>query len=152
MGGSRLSMLFFSQVCLLAAVAGVLAFRYPGPGCLLLALVWLLDLPRSARPGRAFFLVLAFAVAALYAGARTPAPPPVPSWLAKASAPVEFRDGKERTPGAVRVRGRVVGSVPLPGDRLRVVLADVAPVESLARQAGPDASVTGLRTSAPARV
>ena len=62
---SRLSMLFFPQVCLLAAVGGVLAVRYPGPGLLLLGLVWLLDMPRSKTPARTLVLALSFAGAAV---------------------------------------------------------------------------------------
>ncbi len=137
---SRLSVLFFSQVCLLAAVAGVLAFRYPGPGFLLLGLVWLLDLPRSGTPGRVFFLALAFAGAALYTDARFPVPPPVPAWLEKASAPTEIRDGKEQPPEAVRVRGRVVSGTPLPGNRLRLVLEHVSPADGPAAVAEADVS------------
>lgn len=137
---SRLSMLFFSQVCLLAAVAGVLTFRHPGPGFLLLALVWLLDLPRSGKPGRAFLIALAFAGAFGYAHAREPLPPPVPGWLAEASAPSRLIDGREKPPPAERVRGRVVEVIPRSGDRLRVILENVAPVDEEAGEAGRDPS------------
>ena len=137
---SRLSMLFFSQVCLLAAVAGVLAFRHPGPGFLLLSLVWLLDLPRSGKPGRVFLIVLAFAGAFGYAYAREPLPPPVPGWLAEASAPSRLIDGREKPPPAGRVRGRVVEVTPRSGDRLRIILENVAPADEAAGETGRDPS------------
>lgn len=124
---SRLGMLFFSQVCLLAAVAGVLAFRHPSPGLVLLGLVWLLDLPRSGTPGRVFLLALAFVGAFAYAGLRTPDAPPVPAWLAENAAPTQMRDGKERPPEALRVRARVINGAPLPGNRLRLVLEQAVP-------------------------
>ena len=133
-------MLFFSQVCLLAAVAGVLAFRHPGPGLVLLGLVWLLDLPRSGSPGRVFLLALAFAGAFAYAGLRTPDAPSVPLWLAESAAPTQLRDGKERPPEALRVRARVLSATPLPGNRLRLILEQAAPAaDPAATNPPPDA-------------
>ena len=137
---SRLSMLFFSQVCLLAAVAGVLAFRYPGPGFLLLAFVWLLDLPRSGTPGRVFLIALAFVGAVGYAYVCEPLPPPVPGWLAEASAPSRLIDGKEKPPPAERIRARVVEVAPRSGDRLRIILEHVTPIDGEAGETGRDPS------------
>ena len=125
---SRLAMLFFSQVCLLAAVAGVSASRHPVPGCVFLGLVWLLDLPRSWQPVRMLVLALAFIGAMAYAGFRGPSPPPVPAWLAEASAPAQMRDGREKPPPPLRVRGKVLDCTPLSGGRLRILLGEAVPV------------------------
>jgi competence protein ComEC len=124
---SRLSRLFFFQVCLLAAAAGVLAWRHPGPGCVFLGLLWLLDLPRSARAGRVAALVLAFAAGVGYTAFREPSPPPEPEWLAKITASAR--------PPAVRIRGLVCAVTPLAGDRLRLILEDVVPAGAFP---GPD--------------
>ncbi|MDR2489236.1 MAG: ComEC/Rec2 family competence protein [Desulfovibrio sp.] len=120
-------MLYFRHLCVLAAVAGVLAFRHPGPGFVFLGLIWLLDLPRSGMPGRTALLVSAFAGAVSYAALREPSPPDVPAWLAKASAPAQLRDGEKQPPATVRIRGLVCSSTPLSGNRLRLVLEKIVP-------------------------
>lgn len=140
-------MLFFSQVCLLAAVAGILAFRHPGPGLTLLALVWLLDLPRAKRPGRILLLILAFAGAFAYAGLRTPQAPPIPAWLAENAAPTQIRNGKEQAPKPLRVRARVVSATPLYGNRLRLILEQTAPAGD---PSGEAESIVAASPGAPA--
>lgn len=124
-------MLFFPQVCLLAAVGGVLAVRYPGPGLMLLGLVWLLDMPRSKTPARTLLLALSFAGAAVYAGVSVPSPPPVPGWLEDVSTVKQAPDGKRLSPRAVRIRARVLDSTPLSDNRLRLILEQALPAEPL---------------------
>lgn len=119
---SRLGQLLFPQVCLLAAVAGVVCLRHPEAGLLGLALLWLLDLPRSAAPGRLLLLALSFAAALGYAAWRTPLPPPVPDWLAEASAPARAVPDDGKPPLPVRIQGRVLSSILLSGGRQRVIL------------------------------
>lgn len=124
---SLLRLLLFPEVCLLAGVAGVLAMRHPWPGLVLLAVLWWLDRPRSASPGRALCLALAFVLALLYAHWRVPAAPHVPDWLAAASAIRENNRGERVAPKPLRIRVRVDSAVPLPSGRVRLLLADARP-------------------------
>ncbi|MDL2279726.1 ComEC/Rec2 family competence protein, partial [Desulfovibrio sp. OttesenSCG-928-G11] len=127
---SRLGLLLFSEVCLLAGISGIMAMRYPAPGLFCLALIWLLDLPRSKNAARSLALLLLFCLGAGYAAWREPAPPPVPYWLSAASLPAPGPDGEILPPGALRIAARVERSEYLPGNRLRVVLSDLRPAAS----------------------
>ena len=94
---SWLGRLLFLEVCLLAAIAGILAWRWTGPGLLLFSLILLLDLPRArsfvpAR-GYVFPLLIASAIGFVYTGLREPfasalppAPPPVTPAFQEAGA------------------------------------------------------------------
>ncbi|MCL1939429.1 MAG: DNA internalization-related competence protein ComEC/Rec2 [Desulfovibrionaceae bacterium] len=127
---SLLRILLFPEVCLLAGIAGILAQRFPGPGLVLLALVWLLDLPRTASWTRTFFYLSVFCFAFGYAAWRTPAPEPVPDWLRVASAVVDARGKAARPSGALRIQARVLSCDLLQGERARVILTDVLPAVS----------------------
>ncbi len=125
---SRLALLLFPEVCLLGALAGILAERYPGPGLTLLALVWLLDLPRTRSLSRSLCFVLSFCCAFAYSTWSAPRPQPVPDWLCAA---VAVRGGAEEAASsqALRVHARVLRADLLQGNRARVILTDIAPVQ-----------------------
>lgn len=132
--------LLFSEVCLLAGMAGILAWRYPAPGIFCFCLLLWLDAPRKglfARAwGNALALLLCFLCFICYAALRETKPPPTPDWLARtvaASAPVSFEGEVGPNtwpvkPELLEVSARAADCTPLPGGRLRVVLTDVAPV------------------------
>lgn len=125
---SRLCFLLFSEVCLLAAVAGILFSRHTWPGLLLLGLTVLMDLPRSKNRERLACLALAFLVAFVYTGLRAPTAPPVPDWLREAAFVVPNAKGELLPPKALRVRGRVEQCTLLPGNRARTILTDLVPL------------------------
>ena len=127
---SLLRILLFPEVCLLAGIAGILAQRFPVPGLVLLALVWLLDLPRTASWPRTFLYLSAFCLAFGYAAWRTPAPEPVPDWLRAATAVVDAEGKASRPSGALRIQARVLSCDLLQGERARVILTDVLPLVS----------------------
>ncbi|MDR1359607.1 MAG: ComEC/Rec2 family competence protein [Deltaproteobacteria bacterium] len=120
-------LLLFRQVCLLAWLAGILAERETAPGLLLLVLLLLCDLPRSAKAGKILLLALCFAAGLLYAQARTVTPPPMPSWLREAASLLTLADGREERPPAIRLTASVRAVEPLPDNRLRIFLEDLLP-------------------------
>lgn len=124
---SLLGVLLFSEVCLLAGVGGILAFRHPWPGLFLLCAVIALDLPRSARPARLVCLLCVFTAAFLYTDFREPAPPRPPNWLERAASLVEDGKGELRPAGPVEVRAKVAEAQPLPGGRARLLLEEMRP-------------------------
>lgn len=126
---SRLSLLLFAEVCLLAAVAGILAWRYPWPGLTLCILVFWLDRPRTARRAHALCLIAVFALAFCYAGLREPVPPPVPPWLEKAAFTGHNDSVSLKPPGPFAVTAQVAEATPLPGNRMRVILTGLRPAE-----------------------
>ncbi|MDR2604079.1 MAG: ComEC/Rec2 family competence protein [Desulfovibrio sp.] len=128
---SRLQFLLFSEVCLVCWLAGISAFREPAFGLLALVTVILLDLPRSRNAPRLCCLGAAFVAAFAWTGLRAPTAPEFPQWAAQASALREDARGELRPPHPVRIRAVVDSSVPLPGDRVRVVLSRLAPASSL---------------------
>ena len=131
-----LRILLFPQVCLLAGVAGILAQRFPGPGLALLALVWLLDLPRTASWARSFLYLSAFCVAFGYAAWRAPLPEPVPDWLYAAVAVVNEEGRSVRPAAALHIQARVLRCDLPQGDRARVILTDARPARGTA--GGPE--------------
>lgn len=124
-----LGKLLLAEVCLLSFVAGILAWRWTGPGLLMLFLVILLDLPRarslSLRPfAYGLLLVLVFGAGYSYTGLREPTPPSVPGWLAQATAKEDGSGGQKRAP-YLQVLAKVESCAPLPGGRLRMILGDI---------------------------
>lgn len=119
---SLLSPLLFVQVSLLACTAGILSTRYPLPGLALLALIWLADLKRSASLRHSLWLAAFFCLAFAWACLRTPAIPPLPTWLENASIQQQ-EPGKElRPPAPLRLSGTVMRCDLLPDGRARVLL------------------------------
>ncbi len=134
---SCLGRLLFVEICLLAGIAGILAWRFPGPGLLLFALVFLLDAPRARLFSRplAYVVILPFCfLCALgYTALREPAAPPMPQWLQNASS--------ISTGGSVGpVLARVESCTPLPGKRLRLILSHIRP-EAAAHEGGAEAQI-----------
>lgn len=128
---SFLHLLLFPEVCLLAAVAGILAFRHPAQGAVLLVFVWLLDMPRgktlSLRFRNSLLLVSVFACAFAYTSLREPVEPELPAWLAPGVLPALKENGENLPPQPVVFRARVESRTPVPGGRVRILLADIAP-------------------------
>lgn len=130
---SFLNLLLFPEVCLLAAVAGILAFRHPAQGAVLLVLVWLLDMPRgrtlSLRFRNSFLLVAVFACAFAYTSLREPVEPELPAWLAPGVLLALGENGEYLPSEPVAFRARVESYTPVPGGRARILLTDIAPPE-----------------------
>lgn len=127
---------------MLAGLAGILSLRYPAQGALLLALIWLLDLPRSRPWPRLLCLLLVFSLCLAYAAVRENRAPPVPDWLGRASLP--FADqgeagGESLPPAPLRVSALVEGVEPLSGGRLRMLLTDLVPEHAVQNGSGPAA-------------
>ena len=127
---SRLGFLLYPEICLLGGISGILAMRHPVPGLTLLILVWLLDWPRTRSVCKAAACISAFVLFLVYAGWRSPEPPPVPDWLQAAAYPVRNAEGESRPAGAVRIRARVVSCTLLQGNRARVLLQEAEPAQT----------------------
>lgn len=129
---SWLKKLLCAEVCLLAFVSGILAWRWAGPGLLMFFLVAASDLPRagvfSLRPvAYCLLLVLFFGTGYCYTGLREPVSPPVPDWLIRASA-VSGNSGEGQKRAAyLPVLAKVESCTAMPGGRLRIVLGGITP-------------------------
>lgn len=122
--------LLFAELCLLAAMAGILAWRHPGPGLLLFALIVCLYKPPARLPTRFFCLAAAFAAACCYTSLREPTQPPVPPWLERAAFGGNATlSGSLKPPAPFAVRADVAGQTPLPGNRTRLILNNLRPAE-----------------------
>ncbi|MDR0339286.1 MAG: DNA internalization-related competence protein ComEC/Rec2 [Desulfovibrio sp.] len=131
---SRLGLLLFSEVCLLAAMAGILACRFFWPGLLTAAVILLLDMPRSCRPLRVLCLAASFFCAYGYTALRLPEPPPAPAWLERAAWPAENAQGEILPADPIRLRGSVARVDALPGDRIRIRLEQCLPAPANAEE------------------
>lgn len=129
-------LLLFRQICLLAAVAGILAWREAAPGILCLLLLWLLDLPRSGNIRAASLLVAAFVCGFSYAQFRERSIPPMPGWLTSSVQLIQDPDRGERRPPVIRLEAAVKEAVPLPDNRLRIILTDIGLVKGPESTAG----------------
>ena len=141
-------LLLFRQVCLLAAVAGILTWREPAQGALCLFLLWIGDLPRSRMLRTASFMAVAFVCGLFYAQFREIPTPAMPPWLDAAVNLVQDPEQGEKRPPAVRIQATVDEAVPQGDDRLRIILTDIrlAPAQlgtsAAASQNSPDQSLS----------
>ncbi len=121
--------LLFRQVCLLAFLFGVIAWRMPGPGLLALALLFLVDWPRGRVLVHFFFLLLCFAVGCVYCGARENTRPAQARWLTSFhNDENDWREHRRKRSKGIMVRATVDSVAPLPQNRMRVLLRNVHPV------------------------
>ncbi|SBW05602.1 ComEC/Rec2-related domain protein [uncultured delta proteobacterium] len=127
---SPYSPLLFRQVCLLAALAGMLACRFPGHGLLACALLALLTLSFADYRKIALFAAF-FCFGFVFAFARMPAfpaAPAVPEWVRTAVTP-EVPSGGGETDGpfetGLPLAGIVAENDALAGNRSRLLLENV---------------------------
>lgn len=152
--------LLFRQVCLLAAVAGMLCVRYPLHG----VVAWLalpgfshtLSAPEPAarlspRRGNTLALFLLCAVVGfVFAWVRTPKPLEtlvVPAWVQEAAAPDE-KDAPTTFSSGVPVSGTIRENTPQAGNRIRLLLSAVRPAHG-AGEALPGLLVLSWRNPPP---
>lgn len=105
-----------------------MTLRYPAPGLCMLALVWLLDLPRTFSRQRTLFFLLSFLLGFTHAARDTPDPAPVPNWLRDAAIPAQVTPGAPPA-GPVRLQAKVLSCDILYGNRARVILSQARPAE-----------------------
>lgn len=137
--------LLFRQVCILAAITGLLAARFPAQGLLACLLLGLLALPKADGSGRLplpeqkrFLLFLAaFCLGLAFGHAATPSLSPpggTPAWVRAAASP------ETRTPShdqGVRLAGKIRENTPLAGNRHRLLLEDVRAADEAEPLPGP---------------
>jgi len=148
--------LLFRQTLLLGAMAGILWHRHPLEGSLLLVgIAWAsLFLPGLASSGLnpsgatvpeftlsrfsssgqgsvpvcALLLVAAFFCGAAHAHLRAPGTPAEPEWLRTLPGLAQKAEHSFLRPPALTVEGRIAELLPLPGNRLRLLLEDIRPL------------------------
>ncbi len=128
--------LLFRQLCLLAAVLGILSLRHPLPALTGFLLLALLDGKRSREPAALLLLCLSLSLG--YGLARWSEPdlrPELPGWARQALSP--SNEAQSPFYRGIAVKAAIKEVSPLPGARLRVILENVRPAPGFPGPAEP---------------
>lgn len=120
--------LLFRQLCLLAFIAGILAFRQPIMGIFFLFILVYFDHPRSTAKHTFFLIVFFFILGSGYNFLRSPTVVAQPAWLDEALG--SNRVSTTKPPTAITLQGRIGTVTPQYGGRVRLFLHEAIPADA----------------------
>ena len=120
--------LLLRNYCLLAFLAGIMAFRHIYPGLIVLILLLLLSAAHGKRLAGALLLCLVFGLGFGLGVVRSPEQSPEPTWLLESMG----GDNAHQRPQTLYVQGRVKEVETYSDGRIRLLLSDVLPLAPLA--------------------